>query len=188
MILFVWLGNSLPPLIAMTVTAEYCQMDCCKGKARHLANSCSGGMCHFKVKMDAPHESMRGIEEAAKKPISTNHHEIEHHQNIPVATDKSNVLIFGAEEVLASHNKDLPFLQIKAPERCDQTACIMSSGSSVGQRNTQSSDNCILLSFADKPRPPTIVLVNFGTQVSFNVTQQIVSRRTLPRGPPAFFS
>lgn len=137
--------------------------------------------------MDASHESMGSMEDTAEKAVITNH-QTEHHQNTSDVADTSEVPIFGVEDVSDSRDNKFPFLQIKPAETCDQTAYITSNGSSFGQRQQQSSDNCVLLSFADKPRPPTAVSVNFKTQIIFNFAQQILSHDTLARGPPAFFS
>ena len=101
---------------------------------------------------------------------------------------------FGVKEKInshdnnSSHNNNSPFLQIKTTKCCcDQTACGASGSSSSGHRQPQSSDNCALLSRADRARPPTITSLVFKTRVSFNLVQQILYDQISSRGPPAFF-
>lgn len=173
--LFVWFGNSLPPLIAMTAHAESCRMDCCKGLKPHPAGSCSGEMCPLMTQKDTSHEAMHGEEDSATE------HSTEHSLEVP---------IFGPEEHSGVHEdtSNSLFLRIKPAEKCPETACITNNASNFGQRQQQSSENCLLFSFALNLRPPTFVLVEFGTQDSFKFAQRIGSRQTPSRGPPVFFS
>lgn len=78
--------------------------------------------------------------------------------------------------------------QTKEAEKCPETACITNNGSNFGQRQQQSSENCLLFSFALNLRPPTFVSINFETQVGFKFAQRIWSGQTPSRGPPALFS
>jgi len=173
--LFVWFGNSLPPLVAMTFHAESCQMDCCQGLKPDSADSCSGEMCPLMTQKETSHEGMHGEEEPATEQAA------EHSIEVP---------IFGPEEHSKSHedHNSYPFLRIKPTAKCPETDCITSNGSNFGQRQRQTSENCLLFSFALNTRPPIFALVNFGTQDSFKFAQRIGSRQTPSRGPPAFFS
>jgi len=173
--MFVWFGNSLPPLVAMTRHAESCQMDCCKGFKPHSADSDSGEMCPLMAQKETSHEAMHGEEEPDMEQFD------DHSIKVP---------IFGPEKYSKPHEdtNSLPYLRIKPAERCPETAFITNNGSNFGQRQQQSSENCLLFSFAVNLRPPTFLLSDFGTQISFKFTPQIWSPQTPSRGPPAFLS
>lgn len=82
-----------------------------------------------------------------------------------------------------------PFLKTQFSDKCPETAFITQTNSNLRQRQQQSSDGNILLSFTIKPRPPTFVAVaEFETRISFKFTNQIWSYQTPSRGPPVFFS
>lgn len=191
-ILFVWFANSLPPLIAMTSSpVESCQMECCKGFKRHSMGTSSGEMCPMMAQKNASHEMMQGVEHqamhGAEEPTEE-HVAVEKDENSVGGAPTVKVLIFGAEEQSSAHDNTLPSLRIKITEKCPRTDCITSSSLSFGQRQQQSSDNCVLFSFAVNLRPPSFVLVEVGTQASFNFTQRNWSGQTPSRGPPAFLS
>ena len=184
--LFVWFANSLP-LLAMTASpVEFCQMECCKGFKRHSMSSSSGEMCPMMAQKNAStetmhgaeHESMHGTEEPAEEHIAAQKDENSVVGAHPSKVLITKVLIFGAKEQSSAHDNTLPSLRIKITERCPRTACITSSSSSFGQRQQQSSDNCLLLSFAVNLSPPSLVLVEVGTQASFRFTQRIWSGQT----------
>jgi len=205
--LCVWFANSLPPLLAMTAApVEFCQMECCQGFKRHSMDSSSADMCPMMARKNASHQAtpdtehqamqgaeqhqaMHGVEEPSEE------HAAQTDEHIVVGTQPMvgalpiNILIFDADEQSGSHrDTNLPSLRIRITESCPRTACIAGSSSSFGQRQQQSSDNCLLLSFAVNVRPPTFVLLDFGTQESFNLAQRIWSGQTPSRGPPAFLS
>ena len=187
--LFVWFANSLPPLIAMTSSPQAessCQMECCQGFKRHSMGSASAEMCPMMAQKNAStetmhgaeHESMHGTEEPAEEYIAAQKDENSVVGAHPSKVLITKVLIFGAKEQSSAHDNTLPSLRIKITERCPRTACITSSSSSFGQRQQQSSDNCLLLSFAVNLSPPSLVLVEVGTQASFRFTQRIWSGQT----------
>jgi len=192
--LFVWFANSLPPLIAMTSSQiESCQMECCKGFKRHSVGSSSAEMCPMKAQRSASHqmthgaehETMHGAEEPAEEHVAA-----EKDENSVVGSNTTKVIVFGSGEQWGSLHDDntLPSIRIKIANKCPRTACITSSSSSFGQRQQQSSDNCLLFSFAVNLPPPSFVLVEVGTQASFIFTQLISAGQTPSRGPPAFLS
>lgn len=83
----------------------------------------------------------------------------------------------------------LPFLQTEFSNDCPETAFITRGHSNSGQRQQQSSDNSILLSFATLPRPPTFAaMFAFETHSIFTFADQIWSRQTSSRDPPVLFS
>jgi len=201
--LFVWFANSLP-LLAMTASpVEFCQMECCKGFKRHSMSSSSGEMCPMMAQKNASHQAMQGAEHQAMHGAEepSEKHLAAKDENIVVGAHPMvdahpmvgahpiKVPIFDAEEQSGSHHENtLPSLRIKIVERCPRTACITSSSSSFGQRQQQSSDNCLLLSMAVHLRPPSVVLVEVEAQASVSFTQRIWSGQTPSRGPPAFLS
>ena len=174
--LFVWLGNSLPPLWAMTMHAESCQMDCCKSLKPHSAESCSGEMCPLMNHKFSLHEEMHGGNEPADEQTAER----------PV-----QVQIFGPEDVSGVHDRENNslFFKLKPPEKCPaEMVCITGSNSNFGQRQQQSSDSCLLSSFILQLRPKVFVSIEFATRKSIRFTQRIWSEQTPSRGPPALIS
>lgn len=173
--LFVWLSNSLPPLIAMTRHTETCQMACCRDSKPHSAESGSGEMCPMMAQKETSHEAMHGEEDATSEETA------DHSLTVP---------IFYSDEQADFQEDDgnFPLLRIKAAERCPETAFITTSNSNFGQRQQQSSENCLLFSFALNLRPSIFVVLGFRNQESFKFTPRIWSGQTPSRGPPAFLS
>ena len=174
-ILFVWLGNSLPPLAAMTRHAESCRMDCCKSLKPHSAESCSGEMCPLMNEKPSSHEGSHEENE------SVDEHFAEHSSKFP---------IFGPESS-GAHDAEINslFFQLKTPEKCPaEMACITGGNSNFGQRQQQSSANSLLSFLILQFRPATFVSIDFESQESFRFIQQTWSKQTPSRGPPALVS
>ena len=205
--LFVWFANSLPPLLAMTAApVEFCQMECCQGFKRHSMDSSSADMCPMMARKnashqatpDTEHQAMQGEEHQAMHGVeepSEEHAAAQTNENMVVGDHSMvgalpiNILIFDADEQSGSHrDTNLPSLRIKMAESCPRTACIAGSSSSFGQRQQQSSENCLLFYFSADLPPPTFVLLEVGTQASVSFTQRIWTGQTPSRGPPAIFS
>lgn len=92
------------------------------------------------------------------------------------------------EQSDVQNKHSFPSLQTEF-NKCPETAFITQSNSNLRQRQQQSSDNDILLSFAINPRPPTfVVILELKTRTDFKFTNQIWSRQTSSRGPPGLFS
>lgn len=206
--LCVWFANSLPPLLAMTAApVDACQMACCQGFRRHSMDSFSVEMCPMMARKnashqathDTEHQAMHGAEQhqamhGVEEPLEE-HAAAQTNENMLVGDHSMvggrsiNVPIFIADEQSGSHrDTNLPSLRIKMAESCPRTACITGSSSSFGQRQQQSSENCLLFYFSVDLPPPTFVLLEFGTQASVNFTQSIWTDQTPSRGPPAFLS
>ncbi len=192
--LFVWFANSLPPLLAMTSSPQAessCQMECCQGFKRHSMGSASAEMCPMMAQKNASHQATPDTEHQAMQGAEQHQamHGFEEPSEEQVAAKKCasfldgahpvKVPIFDADDQPGSHHDNsLPFIRIKMAGSCPRTACITGSSSSFGQRQQQSSDNCLLLSFAVNLSPPSLVLVEVGTQASFRFTQRIWSGQT----------
>ncbi len=201
-ILFVWFANSLPPLLAMTAApVDSCQMECCQGFRRHSMDSSSADMCPMTARKNASHQATHDTEHQAMHGAEQHQamHGFEEPSEEQVAAKKGASILDGAHPVKvpifdaddqpgSHHDNSLPFIRIKMAESCPRTACITSSSSSFGQRQQQSSENCLLFYFSVDLPPPTFVLLEFGTQESFNITQSIWTDQTPSRGPPAFLS
>ena len=169
--LLVWFGNSLPSLIAMTLPAENCQMKCCKIRDWHSGMSCPT--------MSDSHEAMADMEGMEHKQIPE-----ETYKDILVVAQPNDQPQFDSQDT-----QHFPFLQTEFFNDCPETAFITQGNSSFRQRQQQSSDNSILLSFATQPRPPTFVApLEFETHTIFTFADQIWSRHTSSRGPPVLFS
>ena len=169
--LLVWFGNSLPSLRAMTLPAENCQMTCCKIRDWHSATSCP-------IMSDSD-EAMADMEGMT-------------HEQTPAETYKDILVVAQPDDQPLSDSQDIqhfPFLKTKFSNICLEMAFITQGNSNSGQRQQQSSDNSILLSFATQPRPPTFVAtLAFETRTGFIFADKIWSRQTSSRGPPVLFS
>lgn len=185
LVLLVWAGNALPPLVALAAADDSCQMDCCKGMARHSAGSCAGGACHLKPKKKpVAAEIICGAREFAQKRIAADKNKL-----FRQVKQKPNVPIF--DETLnsdSSHNKGFPFLQTMIVEQSCQIVCSASAGSGLGQPNGRANDKtAALLAFAARPRPPTVVTIEFSC--SFVVKNSFhIARNSPARAPPTVIS
>ena len=128
------------------------------------------------------------MDESVEKAPATDDHQTNHHQKNQSIPYKFNVPSFGVFKSSISDENGFPFLQITGAEKCRQTPFVTSSGANVGQNQQQSSDHCLLLSFIERARPPTVIVVNTGIRYSLNFLQQELLRDNSVRGPPAFFS
>ena len=61
--LFVWFGNSVPPLMAMTLPADACQMSCCQ------VSSSTEDLCLLMAEMTDSHKAMPDIAEPAEEQV-----------------------------------------------------------------------------------------------------------------------
>lgn len=172
-VLVVLFGNNLLPLVAMTRShVEDCQMACCKFRHRHTGNS-TGDSCPLMNMGSSSHESMMAMEQSdaeksdsKKQQLNFFEHKFFKTENIHLSIDNHQL------HAVSDETKTSPFFNIKFAERCDQTTCGANSFSNSGKRQQQSSDDCGLLTFADKPRPPTSFSVIFKTEINRIVSEK----------------
>lgn len=172
-LLFVWFGQVFPTHIAVKAFDEPCKLACCKRLARHSAKSCASGTCHFHpVKKPQTEEILCG---AKKKGDANNQNTLE------------GVLI--VDETHSNNSQDangLPSAQMRSVHKSCQTNCCAASFS-AGQQNRTAHEKTALASFADKPRPPTVVEIEFFNFVAVK-TAQIIFIDAPSRAPPVSFS
>ena len=185
-VLLILFGNNLLPLVAMTLQpVGECQMACCRGFHRHKKNS-SADSCPLMNEENGSREMMTMEEMPDEKNGISKKHEI---KNFDFSVTQPKIPVYYHEtETNSDDNQKIPFLNIRFIGGCDGTTCGASGFSGVGKRGQQSSDNSVLLTFADKPRPPTLVSIKFGTRTVSIFKARIHVRHSSSRGPPVFFS
>ena len=155
----------------MTLPVEDCEMKCRKIRDWSSETSCP---------------LMSDSDEAMAEMEGTTHEQTpaETYKDIPVVAQPDDQQLSDSQDT-----KHFPYLKTEFSNHCPETAFVTRSSSNLGQRQQQSSDNSILLSFATLPRPPTFVAtLVFETRTGFTFADQIWSRQTSLRCPPVLFS
>lgn len=179
----------------LTSSGHLCTMECCAGKPPHEAGSCMHGSCEVNFSVFKSPVPPKEQEEhcGASKPKATEHARM-HTQDSPAPNKE--------DSSVADHRHDL---QVDSSEQerarksnSQQTTSVAASmltkpcppDCGAGTLNYSSPSRpreAAALSYANKPRPPSSILIRSSSDNIFK-TLEALYRRSPPRGPPASFS
>lgn len=205
---FAFLAGFAP--LGSTSSVHLCTMECCAFKPPHEAGSCTHGACEAVLSAPQPsppqpHEELLG----AHDNRTTQHGDAHAHRNahgdahphdeampMPDAAPAPHAAHHSTAAHAHEHSNDSS-AKASTPESAPHDAseirafakpCPPECGAGTCGSSTQSRPrDDAALAYGDKPRPPSCQSRS-QFAVNLNATHDALSRRSRPRGPPAFFS